>query len=129
MRHLLAERLEARIGLRLWRGIAVPGIAAETRVEIRKRRGAGEIAGIEGGLGEARIAEILVREIRRRKARLAVARVPAAAEDSLGAAVQLGGLVGDSAQEAFVNAMSTASLVVAAVAALGAAMSWMHLRG
>ena len=56
------------------------------------------------------------------------ADVPAAARDSLGAALDLGGLVGDSAREAFVQAMSTASLTVAAVAALGALMTWRHLQ-
>jgi EmrB/QacA subfamily drug resistance transporter len=55
------------------------------------------------------------------------AGAPAAARDSLGAAVDLGGVLGDSAREAFVTAMSTASLLVAAVAALGAAMAWRHL--
>ena len=56
------------------------------------------------------------------------ADVPAGTRDSLGAALDLGGLVGDSAREAFVQAMSTASLAVAAVAALGALMTWRHLQ-
>ena len=56
------------------------------------------------------------------------ADVPAAAHDSLGAALDIGDLVGDSAREAFVQAMSTASLTVAAVAALGALMAWRHLQ-
>jgi EmrB/QacA subfamily drug resistance transporter len=51
---------------------------------------------------------------------------PAAARDSLGAAVQVGGLA-DAAREAFVHAMSRASLVVALVAALGAVIAWRFL--
>lgn len=57
------------------------------------------------------------------------ADVPAAARDSLGAAVHIGDLVGGSAREAFVHAMSTASLMIAVVAALGALMAWRHLQG
>ena len=57
------------------------------------------------------------------------ADVPAAARDSLGAAVHVGDLVGGTAREAFVQAMSTASLIVAVVAALGALMAWRHLPG
>jgi EmrB/QacA subfamily drug resistance transporter len=55
------------------------------------------------------------------------ADAPVAAHDSLGAAVQLGGAVADGAREAFVQAMSTASFLVAAVAALGALMAWRYL--
>ena len=57
------------------------------------------------------------------------ADVPAAARDSLGAAVHVGDLVAVSAREAFVDAMSSASLIVAVVAALGALMTWRHLQG
>jgi EmrB/QacA subfamily drug resistance transporter len=53
--------------------------------------------------------------------------VPAAARESLGAAVQVSGGVADSAREAFVHAMSTASIVVALVAALGAFIAWRYL--
>ena len=53
--------------------------------------------------------------------------VAAAARDSLGAAVQAGAAVADAAREAFVHAMSRASIVVAVVAALGALIAWRHL--
>jgi EmrB/QacA subfamily drug resistance transporter len=55
------------------------------------------------------------------------APVAAAARDSLGAAVQAGAAVADPAREAFVRAMSQASIVVAVVAALGALVAWRHL--
>jgi EmrB/QacA subfamily drug resistance transporter len=59
------------------------------------------------------------------------APVAAAARESLGAAVQVGGNlhpeVADVAREAFVHAMSRASLVVAVVAALGAVIAWRSL--
>ncbi len=58
---------------------------------------------------------------------LYVAGLPADAPDSLGAAVQVGGAVADAAREAFVDAMSTASLLVAGVAAAGALIAWLHL--
>ena len=45
----------------------------------------------------------------------------------LGAAVQLGDGVADAAREAFVHAMSRASIVVALVAALGAFIAWRYL--
>jgi EmrB/QacA subfamily drug resistance transporter len=51
---------------------------------------------------------------------------PAAARDSLGAAVQVSALA-DAAREAFVHAMSRASIVVAVVAALGAVIAWRFL--
>jgi DHA2 family multidrug resistance protein-like MFS transporter len=51
---------------------------------------------------------------------------PAAARESLGAAVQVGG-VADAAREAFVHAMSRASIVVALVAVLGAVIAWRFL--
>ncbi len=47
--------------------------------------------------------------------------------ESLGAAVQAGAAVADAAREAFVHAMSRASIVVAVVAALGALIAWRHL--
>jgi EmrB/QacA subfamily drug resistance transporter len=52
---------------------------------------------------------------------------PAAARESLGAAVQLGGGVADAAREAFVQAMSGASIVAALVAAFGALIAWRYL--
>jgi EmrB/QacA subfamily drug resistance transporter len=53
--------------------------------------------------------------------------VPAAARESLGAAVQVGGEVADTAREAFVQAMSRASIAAALVAALGAFIAWRYL--
>jgi hypothetical protein len=53
--------------------------------------------------------------------------VPAAARESLGAAVQGSSTVADAARDAFVDAMSRASIVVALVAALGAFIAWRHL--
>jgi len=55
------------------------------------------------------------------------APVAAAARDSLGAAVGIGGAVADQAREAFVSAMSQASLVAALVAGLGAFIAWRYL--
>lgn len=55
------------------------------------------------------------------------AGVPAAARESLGAAVALDGAVADAAREAFAHAMSRASVVVALVAAFGAFVAWRHL--
>ena len=55
---------------------------------------------------------------------------PAAAEaarESLGAGAQMGPDVANAAREAFVHAMSGASLVVAIVAALGAVIAWRYL--
>lgn len=52
---------------------------------------------------------------------------PAAARESLGAAVELTGPIADAAREAFVEAMSRASIVVALVAAVGAVIAWRHL--
>jgi EmrB/QacA subfamily drug resistance transporter len=54
------------------------------------------------------------------------ADAPAAARESLGAAVQVGGMA-DAAREAFVHAMSRASIVVALVAAVGAVIAWRFL--
>src|SRR4051812_3394564 len=55
----------------------------------------------------------------------------AAARESLGAAIQVGGSLGaditDAAREAFVHAMSRASIVVALVAAFGAFLAWRYL--
>src|SRR4029078_1755277 len=45
--------------------------------------------------------------------------LPADAPDSLGAAVQVGGAVADAGRAAFVDAMSTASVIVALIAAAG----------
>jgi hypothetical protein len=55
------------------------------------------------------------------------APVAGAARDSLGAAVQAGAAVADPAREAFVHAMSQASIAVAVVAAFGALIAWRHL--
>ncbi len=55
------------------------------------------------------------------------AGAPAAAGESLGAAVAAGGGIADAAREAFVHAMSRASIVVAVVAALGALIAWRYL--
>jgi EmrB/QacA subfamily drug resistance transporter len=59
------------------------------------------------------------------------APLAAAAGESLGAGVQVSGTGGaeiaDAAREAFVHAMSRASLVVACVAALGAFIAWRYL--
>jgi EmrB/QacA subfamily drug resistance transporter len=55
------------------------------------------------------------------------APVAAAARDSLGAAVGIGSAVADQAREAFVSAMSQASIVAAVVAALGAFIAWRYL--
>jgi MFS family permease len=54
-------------------------------------------------------------------------RVVAAAGESLGAAVQISTAVAGPAREAFVHAMSRASILVAVVAALGAAIAWRAL--
>jgi EmrB/QacA subfamily drug resistance transporter len=52
----------------------------------------------------------------------------AAARESLGAAVQVTDAgIADAAREAFVHAMSRASIVVAVVAALGAVIAWRYL--
>ena len=54
--------------------------------------------------------------------------VAAAARESLGAAVQtLGPDMADVARDAFVHAMSRASIVAALVAALGAVIAWRYL--
>lgn len=55
------------------------------------------------------------------------ASVPPAARDSLGAAVAGGGAAADAARDAFVHAMSRASIVVAVATALGALIAWRHL--
>ena len=72
-----------------------------------------------GALGVAVVGSIM--------SSLYAAGVPAEAGDSLGAAIQLSDAVAGAAQEAFVHAMSTASLIVAVVAALGALIAWRHL--
>jgi hypothetical protein len=72
-----------------------------------------------GALGVAVVGSIM--------SSLYAAQLPADAPDSLGAAVQLGGAAADAAREAFISAMSTASLLVAGVAVLGALIAWRHL--
>ena len=52
---------------------------------------------------------------------------PEAASDSVGAAVAAGGPLAAAAQDAFVQALATASIVAAAVAAVGALIAWRHL--
>jgi EmrB/QacA subfamily drug resistance transporter len=53
--------------------------------------------------------------------------LPAAARESLGAAVELGPAIAGAAREAFVHAMTRASIVVAVVAALGGVIAWRYL--
>ena len=55
------------------------------------------------------------------------APVGAAARESLGVAVQISAAVADPAREAFVHAMSRASILVALAAVLGAFIAWRHL--
>jgi len=52
---------------------------------------------------------------------------PAAARESLGTAVQASERVADAAREAFVHAMSRASIIVALVVALGALIALRYL--
>jgi EmrB/QacA subfamily drug resistance transporter len=72
-----------------------------------------------GALGVAVVGSIM--------ASLYGARVPGAGHDSLAAAVAAGPDVAAAAQEAFVDAMSRASLAVAVVAAAGAVVAWRYL--
>jgi len=72
-----------------------------------------------GALGVAVVGSIM--------SSLYAAQLPDDAPESLGAAVQVGGAVADAAREAFISAMSTASLLVAGVAAAGALIAWLHL--
>jgi DHA2 family multidrug resistance protein-like MFS transporter len=78
---------------------------------------------IGGGLGVAIVGSIM--------SSLYAAQLsgdaPAGARESLGAAVALPGDVADVAREAFVHAMSRASIVTAVVAALGALIAWRYL--
>jgi EmrB/QacA subfamily drug resistance transporter len=53
--------------------------------------------------------------------------VAAAARDSLGAAVESGAAIAGPAREAFVEAMSRGSLLVALVTAVGAVVAWRYL--
>jgi predicted MFS family arabinose efflux permease len=53
--------------------------------------------------------------------------VAAAARESLGAAVQAGSAIADPAREAFIEAMSRGSILVALVTALGAVVAWRYL--
>jgi EmrB/QacA subfamily drug resistance transporter len=69
-----------------------------------------------GALGVAVVGSLM--------ASLYGARVPGAGHDSLAAAVAAGPGAAATAREAFVEAMSRASLVVAVVAALGAVVAW-----
>jgi hypothetical protein len=55
------------------------------------------------------------------------ARVPGAGHDSLAAAVAAGPEAAAAARDAFADAMSRASIVVAVVAALGAVVAWRYL--
>jgi EmrB/QacA subfamily drug resistance transporter len=55
------------------------------------------------------------------------ADAPAAARESVGAAVLAGDAFARAGQEAFIHAMSIASIIVAIVAATGALIAWWHL--
>jgi EmrB/QacA subfamily drug resistance transporter len=72
-----------------------------------------------GALGVAVVGSIM--------SSLYSARAPGAGRDSLAAAVAAGPEVAAAARDAFVEAMSRASLVVAVVAALGAVVAWRYL--
>ena len=72
-----------------------------------------------GALGVAVVGSIM--------ASLYGARVPGPGHDSLAAAVAAGPDVAAAACDAFVEAMSRASLVVAVVAAAGAVIAWRYL--
>jgi len=72
-----------------------------------------------GALGVAVVGSIM--------SSLYAAGLPADAPESLGAAVQVGGAVADAGQAAFVDAMSTASVIVALIAAAGAVVAWRYL--
>ncbi len=72
-----------------------------------------------GALGVAIVGSIM--------SSLYSAQLPDAADESLAVAVQGSAVVAEAAREAFVHAMSRASIVVALVAALGALIAWRHL--
>ena len=93
---------------------------------------------VGGALGVAIVGSITSSIYRNRLTGELPANLPgptaAAAHDSLGAALQVSGRLGvagssvaDAAREAFVGAMSRASIVTAAVAAVGALVAWRYL--
>jgi hypothetical protein len=93
---------------------------------------------VGGALGVAIVGSIMSSLYRSRLASGLPTNVPpdaaAAARDSLGSALQVSGRVGasgsqiaDVAREAFVAAMSRASIVTACVAAVGAIVAWRYL--
>jgi EmrB/QacA subfamily drug resistance transporter len=84
-----------------------------------------------GALGVAIVGSVMSSLYATQLADALPAGVPApvaeAARESLGAGVQLGPDVAEAAREAFVHAMSGASIVVALVAAFGAFIAWRYL--
>ena len=93
---------------------------------------------VGGALGVAIVGSITSSIYRSQLSGELPARLPgpaaAAAHDSLGAALEVSGRLGavgshvaDAAREAFVAAMSRASIVTAGVAALGAIVAWRYL--
>ena len=91
----------------------------DTTRELGGALGVALVGSLASSLYAARLGDVLAREL--------PAPVAAAAEDSLGAAVHLGAAVSAPAREAFVFAMSRASIAVAIVAALGALLAWRNL--
>jgi EmrB/QacA subfamily drug resistance transporter len=80
-----------------------------------------------GALGVAIVGSIMSSLYSTQLAERLPDAVPAAARESLGAAVQGDPALAEAAREAFLHAMSRASVVVALVAALGAFIAWRHL--
>jgi len=80
-----------------------------------------------GALGVAIVGSIMSSLYGSRLADALPAGVPAEARESLGAAARLGPEIAGAAREAFVHAMSSASIVVAVATALGAVVAWRFL--
>jgi MFS family permease len=84
-----------------------------------------------GALGVAIVGSVMSSLYSAQLARSLSDGVPASVVDtaraSLGAAVQVDGTVAAAARDAFVHAMSRASILAALVAALGAVIAWRHL--
>jgi hypothetical protein len=109
----------------------------------RQRAGVGSAVNdtareVGGALGVAIVGSVTSSTYRSRLTGELPTRLPdpaaAAAHDSLGAALQISGRLGavgshvaDAAREAFVAAMSQASIVTAVVAAVGALVAWRYL--
>jgi EmrB/QacA subfamily drug resistance transporter len=91
----------------------------DTTRELGGALGVAIVGSIMSSLYATQLSEGLPRDV--------PAQVAAAARESLGAGVQLGPDVAHAAREAFVSAMSGASIVVAAVAAVGALIAWRYL--